>query len=149
MLKSLTREITLAIQTRNGVSSAVAAWLAIMALALGAAGVFLCVAGYEWLAPRYGRVHAALFMAGIFLAIALVSVIVSAMIRRRVRERAMLARAARANATPAWLLDPKVLGVIVDTGRSIGWQRIVPLAVLGFLAAQWARERRDKGKQDF
>jgi hypothetical protein len=149
MLKSLTREITLAIQARNGMSPAVVVWLTIMALALVAAGVFLCVAGYNWLAPRYGSVHAALFMAGIFLAIALLSVIVSALIRRRVRERAIVARAARANATPAWLFDPKVLGVIVDTGRSIGWQRIVPLAVLGFLAAQWARERRDKGKQDF
>jgi hypothetical protein len=28
----------------------------------------------------------------------------------------------------------------MQAGRGIGWQRIVPLALLGFLAAQWARD---------
>jgi hypothetical protein len=148
MFKTLTREITLAIQARNGISPVVLVWLAIMALALVAALVFVCVAGYDWLALRYGSVHAGVIMAGVFAAIAVTAAIVSALIRRRVRERAIVARAARAQA-PSWLLDPKVLGVVVETGRTIGWQRIVPLAVLGFLAAQWSRERRDKGKQDF
>jgi len=149
MFKTMTREITLAIQARNGVSPAVVVWLAVTVLALVVAFVFLCVVGYDWLALRYGRVHAGAIMAGIFIAIAILSVIISALIRRRVRRRAILARAARANAPPSWLLDPKVLGVVVETGRSLGWQRIVPLALLGFLAAQWARERHDKGKQDF
>jgi hypothetical protein len=48
------------------------------------------------------------------------------------------------------LLDPKVLGAAVDAGRTIGWQRIVPVALLAFLAAQWAREYRGKSeRQDF
>jgi hypothetical protein len=29
----------------------------------------------------------------------------------------------------------------MQAGRAIGWQRIVPLALLGFLAAQWVRDR--------
>jgi Na+/melibiose symporter-like transporter len=148
MFKTLTREITLAVQARNGLSPAVVVWLAIMGLALVAALIFLCVAAYDWLAARYGGVHAGVVLAGVFAVIAVIAAIASALIRRRVRERAILARAARAQA-PSWLLDPKVLGVVVETGRSIGWQRVVPLAVLGFLAAQWSRERRDKGKQKF
>jgi hypothetical protein len=40
-----------------------------------------------------------------------------------------------------------MLATAVQIGRDIGWQRIVPLAFLGFMAAQWARERRDRGEQ--
>jgi len=71
---------------------------------------------------------------------------VGAVIRRRVKERAILARAAKAHA-PSWLLDPRMLATALQVGREIGWQRIVPLALLGFIAAQWARERRDRGEQ--
>jgi hypothetical protein len=147
MFKSITREITLAIQSRSGMSPAVVVWLAIMALALIAALVFLCIAGYDWLALLYGDVNAGLIMAGIFAALAVIAAIITVIIRRRVRERAILARAARAQ-TPSWLLDPKFLGVVVETGRTLGWQRIVPLAVLGFLAAQWTRERRGETHKD-
>jgi len=28
----------------------------------------------------------------------------------------------------------------VEAGRKLGWQRLVPVALLGFMAAQWARE---------
>ena len=69
--------------------------------------------------------------------------------RRRVRERAILARAAKAHAPP-WLLDPRILNVAVEAGRTLGWQRLIPVALLGFMAAQWARESRERGKkQDF
>ncbi len=148
MLKSLTREVTLAIQARNGASAAVVVWLAMMILALLTAFAFLCVAGYAWLAAEFGNMFAGLIMSGIFVAIALIASLISAVVRRRVRERAILARAARAHAPP-WLLDPKVLGVVVEAGRSIGWQRIVPVALLGFMAAQWAREYREQDRQHF
>jgi hypothetical protein len=147
MLKTLTREITLSIQARNGASAAVMVWLAVMTLALLTAFAFLCIAGYDWLAVQFGSVVAALIMTGIFVLIAILAAIVSALIRRRVRERAILARAAKAHA-PSWLLDPRILGAAVEAGRSIGWQRIVPVALLGFMAAQWAREHRDHGRQN-
>jgi hypothetical protein len=148
MLKSLTREVTLAIQSRNGASAAVMIWLAVMILALLTAFAFLCIAGYAWLAAQFGSVLAGLIMTGVFVAIALIAALVSALIRRRVRERAILARAARAHAPP-WLLDPKILGVAVEAGRALGWQRIVPIALVGFMAAQWAREYREHGRQHF
>lgn len=146
MLKSLTREITLSIQARNGASAAVMVWLAVMTLALLMAFAFLCVAGYGWFAVQFGSVFAALIMTGIFVLIAIVAAIVSAAVRRRVRERAILARAAKAHA-PSWLLDPRILATAVEAGRSIGWERIVPIALVGILAAQWAREHRDRGRQ--
>ena len=146
MFKTLMREVTLSIQAKNGASVAVMVWLGIMALALITAFVFLCVGGYDWFAIQFGSVFAALIMAGIFVVIAIVAAIVSALIRRRVRERAILARAAKAH-SPSWLLDPKILGVAMEAGRTIGWQRLVPLAVLGFVAAQWARDNRDRDRQ--
>jgi hypothetical protein len=146
MLKSLTREITLSIQARNGASIAVAVWLAITALALPTAFIFLCVGGYDWFAAQFGGVFAALIMTGIFVVLAIVAALAGAMTRRRVRERAILARAAKAH-SPSWLLDPKILGVAVEAGRTIGWQRLLPVALLGLVAAQWARDYRGQDRQ--
>jgi hypothetical protein len=146
MLKGIAHEIALSIQARNGLNSAVIAWTAVLALAAFAAFVFLCVAGYTWLALRFDAVIAGLIMAGIFVVIALFAALIAALVRQRVRERAILARAAKAHA-PSWLLDPKLLGIAVEAGRSLGWERILPVAVLGFVVAQWAREPRGQNKQ--
>ena len=147
MLQGIARDITLSIQARNGLSPAVVGWTAVIAFAVLAAVAFLCVAGYAWLLLHVDAVTAALIMAGIFAAIALTAALVAALIRRQVRQRAILARAARAR-SPSWLLDPRILGVAVEAGRSIGWERIVPVAVLGFAVAQWARESRAHRKPE-
>jgi hypothetical protein len=147
MLNVLTREIRLAIQAKSGTNAAVLVWMGILVVALLTAFVFLCVAGYDWLALRYDSVIAGLIMAGIFFAVAIVAAIIGVLVRRRVRERAILARAARAH-SPSWLLDPRILNAAVEAGRSFGWQRIVPVALLGFMVAQWARENRDQGKKN-
>ena len=146
MFKTVTREITLAIQVRSGLSIAVVVSMAVIAAALLIAFAFLCVSGYAWLAVQFGSVFAGLIMAGVFVVIALIAAIVCASARRRTRERAILARAARSHAPP-WLLDPKILSAAVEAGRAIGWQRIVPVALLGFMAAQWAREHREKSER--
>src|SRR5215470_15904408 len=143
MFKTVTREITLAIQSRSGLSTAVVISMAVMTAALLIAFAFLCVSAYAWLTIHFSTVFAGLIMAAGFAMIALIAAIACMVARRRARERAILARAARAH-SPSWLLDPKILGVAVEAGRSIGWQRIVPVALLGFMAAQWAREYRDK-----
>lgn len=148
MLKTLTREITLSIQAKNGASVAVVVWIGVIAFALLTAFVFICVAGYDWLSVSYGSITAGLIMAGIFVVIAVIAAIVSALVRRQVRQRAILARAAKAHAPP-WYLDPRIVGVAVEAGRTIGWQRIIPVALVGLVAAQWARESRDRGQQHF
>ena len=148
MLKSWMHDITLALQARSGVTPGLFVWLAIIAVATLTAFVFLCVAGYDRLALELGNVFAGLVMAGIFVLIAVIGAIVAAMSRRRARERAILERAARAHASSAWLLDPKILGVALQAGRTLGWQRIVPLALLAFLTAQWVRERGERPPDD-
>ena len=145
MLKGIAHDIALSIQARNGLNPAVIVWTAITVLAVFVAFIFLCIAGYAWLSLRFDPIIAGLIMAGIFVVIALFAALIAALIRQRVRERAILARAAKAHA-PSWLLDPKLLGIAVEAGRSIGWQRILPVAVLGFVVAQWARESRGNDK---
>ncbi len=145
MFKNWLRDFTLSLQASSGVTPAFLVWLAIVGAALFTAFVFLCIAGYDWLSPQLGTVYAGLVVAGFFLLIALIGLIVTAVLRRRAMERAALERAARAQAaasSSSWLIDPKVLGVAMQASRAQGWQRIVPIALLGFLAAQWVWERR-------
>jgi hypothetical protein len=141
MLKSWMRDIALAIQARSGTTPAVVVWIAIVAFAALTTFVFLCVAAYDWLALQAGSIIAGLIMAGVFLLIAIIGLVVCAVLRKRAKERAILERAAKAHA-PSWLLDPRIMSAAVQIGREIGWQRIVPVALLGFMAAQWTRERR-------
>jgi hypothetical protein len=142
VLKSLTREVTLTIQAKSGINLVVVVWIAIAILAAVTTFIFLCVSGFSWLAQHYGGAFAGLLMAGLFVSITIIASIVIALIRRRVRARAILARAAKAHA-PSWLLDPRFISVAVQAGRTLGWQRLVPVALLGFMAAQWAREYRN------
>jgi hypothetical protein len=144
MLKSLMHDAMLAVQSRSGITASFIVWLVIAMMAASTAFAFLCVAAYAWLALQMGSVYAGLAMAAIFVGIAIVGLIVCLLARRRARERAILERAARAHA-PSWLLDPKILATAVQVGRSLGWQRVIPLALVGFMVAQWAREHRARG----
>jgi uncharacterized membrane protein len=147
MLKNWMRDIALAVQARSGVSSALLVWVAVIAIASLTAFAFLCVAANDWLTLQFGGVYAGLIMAGVFLLIALIGAIVFAVSRRRAKERAILERAARAHGSSSWLLDPKILGVALQAGRALGWERIIPVALLGLLAAQWARERKSNDSE--
>jgi hypothetical protein len=141
MLKNLQNNIVLWVQSRTGLSGG---FLISLAVAGGAAlltFVFLCVTGYAWLSIKLGPIFGGLAMAGLFLLIAVIGAAASALSRRQTRQRAIVERAARAQGTRA-LIDPKVLSVAMQAGRALGWQRLIPLALLGFLAAQWMNEAR-------
>lgn len=129
----------LSLQAKSGMTPGFLGWMTVVFASLLAAFIFLCIAAYSRLTPQFGAVYAGLIMAGVFLLIAAIAAVVSAMLRRRAKERAILERAARAHASPSWLLDPKVLGVAVQVGRTLGWERLIPVALLGILVAQWAR----------
>ena len=146
MLKALMRDVTLSLQARSGATPALFVWIAIVAMALLTAFAFLCVAGYAWLSPQLGPVFAGLVTAGVFLLIALIGVTAFALTRRRAKQRAILERAAQASTS--WLLDPKILGVAMQAGRTLGWQRLIPVVLLGFLAAQWLRDNRKSEPED-
>jgi len=142
MLKSWMRDITLAVQARSGFTPALLFWAGVVVTASLTTFAFLCVAAYGWLSPQFGAVVGGLIMAGAAAAVAVVGAVISAVARRRAKQRAMLERAARAQGA-SWL-DPKILGVALQTARSLGWERIIPVALLGILAAQWARENRER-----
>ena len=148
MLKNLQQNVILWIQAKTGLTAGFFAWLAVAGAAAAMAFVFLCVAGYAWLSAELGAVFGGLVMTGVFLLIAVVAAAASAIMRRRTKQRALLERAAtRAPATTA-LIDPKVLNIALRAGRTFGWQRVVTLALLGFLAAQLARETRGGHTRD-
>ena len=150
MFKSWMRDFALAIRARTGMTAGVFVWMAVAVFAGLTAFVFLCVAAYVWASLQIGPVFAGLAMAGVFILIGLIGLIVSGMLRRRARERAILERAARAQSSSSWLLDPKLLGAAMQAGRTFGWQRIVPVALLGLIAVQWLRARNspdDSGDQ--
>jgi uncharacterized membrane protein len=144
MFKGLMHDMVLAVQTRTGITKSFIAWLIVVALAALTAFAFLCIAAYDWLSLQMSGVYAGLVMAAIFVVIAIICLIIGLSARRRARERAILERAARAHA-PSWLLDPKILATAVQVGRSLGWQRVIPLALVGFMVAQWTREHRARG----
>jgi len=146
MFKSLTHDLVLAVQTRTGITTSFIAWLIVVALAALTAFAFLCVAAYDWLSLQMSSVYAGLVMAAVFVLIAVIGLVIGLLARRRARERAILERAARAHA-PSWLLDPKILATAVQVGRSLGWQRAIPMALVGIMVAQWAREHRVRSSE--
>jgi len=147
MIKGWMHEITLAVQARTGATAGLFVALGIALFAALAAFVFLCVAGYDWLALQFGSVYAALIMTGVFLVIAVIAAVSAMAARSRARQRAILERAAHRR-SGSWLLDPKILTAAVSAGRSLGWQRLLPVVLLGFMAAQWAREYRHEHSQE-
>ena len=141
MLKNLQNDILLRLQAKTGLSSGFLISLAVAGGAILLMFVFLCVTGYAWLSIELGPVFGGLAMAGVFLLIGVLSAVASALARDRTRHQAIVERAARAQGASA-LIDPKVLSIAMQAGRALGWQRLIPLALLGFLAAQWVQEAR-------
>jgi hypothetical protein len=138
MLQNWKHNLVLFIQARTGATLSVFAWAALVAVSTLTAFVFLCVALYDWVALQLNGFFAGLIVAGFFLAVALIAALASMMARRRAKARAILERAARAQA-PSRLVDPRIIGIAVQAGRRFGWQRVLPLAVLAVVTAQWAR----------
>jgi hypothetical protein len=147
MLKNLQNNIILWVQAQAGLSVGFVISLAVAGGATVFGFCFLCVTGYAWLSLQLGPVFGGLVMTGLFLLIAVIGAAASALSRRQTRQRAVLEWAARAQGTRA-LINPKVLNVAMQAGRALGWQRLIPLALLGFLAAQWVQEARHGNTAD-
>jgi len=138
MLQNLKHDLILFIQAKTGATFSLIVWFGLVALAAPTAFAFLCVALYDWLSLQLGDVYAGLIVAGFFMAVAVIGLLAAMAARRRARSRAILERAARAQA-PSRLLDPKIIGLALQAGRRIGWRRVLPVALLALVTAQWAR----------
>ncbi len=141
------RDIALALRARSGVTPALFAFIGVALVAAITAFAFLCVAGYDWLSLQFGAPYAALIMAGGFIVVAVIGIVAAGISRRRARARAIAERAARAQASSSMLLDPKVLGIVMQAGRMVGWQRLAPIALVGFIAAQWLLNRGGRSSE--
>jgi hypothetical protein len=136
------RQIALNAQVRAGLSAGIAIWAAVAVVALAVALIFLLLAAFLWLTDRYDSVIAGLVLGTAFLALALITILGCVMARRRNIEHARQELQMRRHATSAQatLLDPKLMAMGLQLGRSIGWRRLAPLAVVALIAAGLARE---------
>jgi hypothetical protein len=145
MLKTIQKYVVLWVQSKTGVTLVFLVAMTFAATAVLMMFVFLCVAAYAWASVELGPVFGGLATAGVFLLIALIGAAVSVVVRRQTRERAIVEQASRART----LLDPRAFHLAIQAGRALGWQRVVPLLLIGILGVQWAREtHKDAGRSD-
>ena len=133
MLKGLQDHLILFLKAKTGLSPGVVISAAISAIAAVMMFAFLSVSGYAWLSVKFGPVFGALATAGFFLLVAVTGVLSSLMLRRRNKERAIVARAAR-SPPRAILVDPSLVSLIGQAARSLGWQRVAPVMVGRFFS---------------
>jgi hypothetical protein len=147
MFANLQQTVSLWFGEKTGLTANFVILSCIAVLAALVTFIFLCVSGYAWAAVELGPVFGGLATAGVFLTVAACSWGAATLSQARARQRAILERAARSRRAPA-LLDPQMLKIALQAGRYIGWQRVISIALLGFLAAQLARERRREQPPD-
>ena len=133
------RQILLNAQVRAGLSTGIAVWALVAAIAFPIALIFFLIAAYVCLSARYDSVIAGLIIGGAFLALALVAVLAAVIARRRNVERARFELEVRKSASPG-LLDPKLMAMGYQIGQTIGWRKVASLGAVGLLAAVLARE---------
>ena len=144
MLKTIQKHVVLWAQSKTGVTLVFLVAMTFAVTAILMMFVFLCVAAYAWASVELGPVFGGLATAGVFLLIALIGAAVSVVVRRQTRER--LVEQASSTRT---LLDPRAFQLAIQAGRALGWQRLVPLLLIGILGVQWAREtHKDADRSD-
>jgi hypothetical protein len=145
MLAKLQQFLRLWLIEKTGLTAGFLILACVAVVAAVASFIFLCVSLHAWAAVKLGPVFGALGTAGVFLVIAACSLAGTALSRSNARRSAALERAARSRGSA--LLDPKIVRMGMEVGRRIGWQRLIPIALLGFLATQFAQERA-RGRRD-
>jgi hypothetical protein len=147
MLANLQRNVRLWLTEKTGLTAAVLIFGCMAAVAAFLGFIFLCVSGYAWAAAELGPIFGGLASAGLFFSIGECCFSIGSSSRRRTQHRAALERAGRAHER-SLLFNPKTLQIVMQARRYIGWQRLILLALIGFLATQFAREHR-RGEKIF
>jgi hypothetical protein len=119
-------------QARTGLSPGILVW-AVAGLAFAVvAFVFLLASAFIWLAERFSPLVAALALAAIFLLIAIIALTACVLIRNATRRQAAIELAERKR---AMALDPRLVGVALQVGRSMPWRWAAPALAAIALAA--------------
>jgi hypothetical protein len=138
------RHIALNAKARTGFGPALIVWFAIVLISLVLALGFFCAAAFVWLASRYDGVTAGLILGGGFLILALLAAFAGWLARRHNIAQARLELAARSQS--GWL-DPRLLTVGLEIGRTLGWRRLATLAAVAVLAAGLGKEWLGAGRR--
>jgi hypothetical protein len=102
-------------------------WGVIATSAAVAAMGLLCAALFIWIDGRFGPIWACVALAGVFLLVVCIAITAIVSIRRR--QARMLA--VRKQSAATLLRDPEVLTLALQVGRTLGFKRALPLALLG------------------
>ncbi len=115
----------------TGVAIRMTSLAAAIALALSVTLSFLCAAAFVYVLQTYGLIEACLTGAAIFLAVALIGIVIYA--AQKIRARRHAAETARSPLQTA-LADPVIITAGIQAARAIGVKRLVPLLAVGGLA---------------
>jgi len=126
LLAPLRAKLNLALM--SAICYAVAGIAGAIALAFGIAALF------TWLDDQYGTIAACLIVAGVFVVLAVIPIIVLAM-ARKAEERRVLLAAAKARQTQ-WV-NPATLSLGLQAARMLGRNRGIAAAAVGSVLVGW------------
>ena len=107
----------------------------VIAASAGAvAFLFAVIAAFLWVQQRYDTIIASGVVGGMFLLVAVIALISLSVARRRAAKRQARKRRKKPRAAPSWLADPAILLTVFQIARSIGFGKIIPLALAGVAA---------------
>jgi predicted transporter len=119
------------IKDSTGVAIRMTSLAAAIALAFLVTIAFLCAAVFVYVLQNYGPIQACLTGAGIFLAIALIGIVVYTVRKRQARQEA---KETAKSALHTALADPVMMATALQVIRAIGIKKLVPILAVGGLA---------------
>jgi len=96
---------------------------------------FVVIAVFFGVQARYDTTTAAGALAALFGLVALIALITLAVLSWRAKKAKRAREAAEASATPSWLSDPSNLLIALQIARTVGFKRLIPIALLGAAGA--------------
>jgi predicted transporter len=119
------------IKDSTGVAIRMTSLAAAIALAFLVTIAFLCAAAFVYVLQNYGPIQACLTGAGIFLAIALIGIVIYTVRKRQARQEA---KETAKSALHTALADPVMMATALQVVRAIGIKKLVPILAVGGLA---------------
>jgi hypothetical protein len=131
-------ELVTDLKTKAHTAAFAAVWGSVAAASLVSMFFFLCLGTFVWTSQHYDWVVASSVLGGFFLIAAGVSSIAFIIVRREYNHPPLpLPTTQRVQ----WWLDPAVLGMGLQLGRTNGVRRILPVLLVGALGTGWSMSR--------
>jgi hypothetical protein len=149
-MNAVNRYLVNTVQAKTGLSAGVLIGYAVQAALVLATAVLFLVAAFfvlsDWLG--FGPTSTALGMFLVFAALSIASMVWTSHAKTRSRETAERAL----GRSSLLALSPPVISAGLRLGSSIGWRRVVPVALVSVLAtgvaAEWSLGRRGRARPE-